>query len=109
MNSSKFILDVNETTFQWSTNVSNEDAFILLMIEIRVSGTQIKIYLSKIYVLFCFKKKKNIVQKLIFKFKIYGAKLIDKFYKSPKINLVLILFGSSVLECCLDVHRKMYV
>ena len=51
MNSSKFILDVNETTFQWSTNVSNKDAFILPMIEIRVSGTQTKIYLSKVYVL----------------------------------------------------------
>lgn len=34
------------------------------------------------------------------------AKLIDKSYKSPKINLVLILFCSSVLECCLDLHKK---
>ena len=67
-------------------------------------------YISKKFMFFpALKNKTKIIQKLIFKFKIYGAKLIDKFYKSPKINLVLILFGSSVLECCLDVHRKIYV
>lgn len=67
MNSSKFILDVNETTFQWSTNVSNEDAFILPMIEIRVSGTQ--------------NKSKYISQKFMFYFVWKNKK------KCPKTNL----------------------
>ena len=67
MNSSKFILDVNETTFQWSTNVSNEDAFILPMIEIRVSGTQ--------------NKSKYISQKFMFYFVWKNKK------KFPKTNL----------------------